>query len=223
MVFVARMTGARLDQAKIIGDVNASAGLISGEDSSIKIARQLVKALDGVPLGVSVKGMSEEEIDKLTSSGCDFVVFDINMPALILGKEEVGKFLMLEPSLDLGFARAVNSLDVDGVLISYSGENSFIDVKHLLVYRRFVEVIGKPAIVDLPCPITKAELTVLWQAGIVGLVVDSGQSVKVLRALGKMIGELPERAKSRRHEADVKLPHHGGSVSGEEDEEQEGI
>jgi len=223
MLLVAGLTGAKLDEAKTVADVNASAGLIRGEGSSTKIVGQMVKALGDVPLGVFVKGMSEEKIDELARLGCDFVVFDISMPALILQKEEVGKFLMIEPSLDLGFVKAINSLDVDGVFIGSRSENSFIDVEHLLICGRFVEIIEKPAIIDLSSSVTKAELTVLWQAGIVGLVASSNQSAETLRELGKMINELPEKTKSRRAKADVKLPHYGGSVSGEEAEEQEEI
>ncbi|UCD21486.1 MAG: hypothetical protein JSW22_05375 [Chloroflexota bacterium] len=223
MLLVVGLSGAKLDEAKIVSDVSASAGLIWGENSSTRIIGQTVKAIGDVPVGVFVKNMSADRIDELAKLGCDFVVFDINMPALILQKEEVGKFLMIEPSLDLGFAKGINSLDVDGVFISGKSENSFIDVEHIIACRRLVEIIEKPAIVDLPSSVTKAELTVLWQTGIVGLVASSQQSVKTLRELGKAIGELPEKTKSRRAKADVKLPHYGGSVSGEEDEEQEEI
>jgi hypothetical protein len=223
MLIVTRLSGAKLDEAKIVSSVNASAGLIWGEGSSNKIVGQIVKALGDVPLGVFVKGMNEENVDEFVSLGCDFVVFDMSISALILQKEEVGKFLMVEPSLDLGFVRAINSLDVDGVFINSKSENSFVDVERLLVCRRIVEIIEKPAIIDLPSSVTKAELTVLWQTGIVGLVTGSKQSTKTLRELGKMISELPEKTKSRCTKADVKLPHYGGSVSAEEDEEQEEI
>jgi hypothetical protein len=223
MLLVARLSGAKLDEAKIVSDVNASAGLIRGENSSAKIIRQTVKSLGDVPVGVFVNNMSADRIDELAKLGCDFVVFDINMPALILQKEEVGKFLMIEPSLDLSFVKGINSLDVDGVFISGKSKNSFIDVEHIIVCRRLVEIIEKPAIIDLPSSVTKAELTVLWQTGIVGLVASSKPSVKTLRELGRMINELPEKTKSRRAKADVKLPHYSRSVSGEEDEEQEEI
>jgi hypothetical protein len=109
------------------------------------------------------------------------------------------------------------------VFISSKSDDAFIDVEHLLVCRRFVEIIEKPVIVALPALVTKTELTVLRQTGIVGLVASSKRSAETLRELGKMINELPGKTKSRPAKADVKLPHYGGSVSGEEDEEQEEI
>jgi len=207
----------------IVADVNADAGLILSEGPSDKIVRQMVEAVGDVPLGVFVKGMSEEKINELVSLGCDFVVFDIKVPAAVLNKEEVGKFLMIEPSLDQGFARAINSLEVDGVFISSRDEDSFVAVEHLLVCRRFVELLEKPVIMALPSLATKAELTSLWQAGVDGVVAPSTQSAETLAELKKMIGDLPRGARGRRAKADVKLPHYGGFAASEEDEEQEEI
>jgi hypothetical protein len=170
-----------------------------------------------------VKGMSEEKINELTSVGCDFVVFDIRIPAAVLHREGVGKFLMIEPSLDQGLVRAINSLEVDGVFISSRGGDSFVAVEHLLVCRRFVELLEKPVITALPSLVTKAELTSLWRAGVDGVVAPSTQSAEVLVELKKLIGDLPRGARGHRAKASVVLPHYGGDVAGEEDEEQEEV
>jgi len=223
MLLIAGLSGTHVKEAKIVADANADAGLISNEDPNARIVKQMVEAAGDIPLGIFVKGMSEEKINELASLGGDFMVFDIRIPATILHKEDVGKFLMIETSLDQGFARAINRLEVDGVFISSRGEDSFVVVEDLLVCRRFVELLEKPVIMTLPTLITKAELTSLWQVGVDGVVVPSTQSVEALAELKKMIGDLPGGARGRRAKADVKLPHYGGFVSGEEDEEQEEI
>jgi hypothetical protein len=223
MLLIAGLSGTKVKEAKIVADVNADAGLILSEGSSARIVKQMVAAVDDIPLGIFVKGMSEEKINELASLGCDFVVFDIKIPAAVLNKEEVGKILMIEPSLDQGFVRAINSLEVDGVFISNRGEDSFVAVEHLLVCQRFVELLEKPVITTLPSLVAKAELTGLWQAGVDGVVVPSTQSVEALTELKKMIGGLSREARGRRAKADVKLPHYGGLVASEEDEEQEEI
>jgi len=223
MLLIAGLSGTQVKEAKIVADVNTDAGLILSEGISAKIVKQMVEAMGDVPLGVFVKGMSEEKINELVSLGCDFVVFDIRIPAAVLHKDKVGKFLMIEPSLDQGFARAINSLKVDGVFISIRDGDSFVAVEHLLVCRRFVELLEKPVIMSLPTLVTKAELTSLWQAGVDGIVAPSTQSVETLTELKKMIGDLPRGGRGRRAKADVKLPHYGGLVAGEEDEEQEEI
>ena len=223
MLLIAGLSGTQVKEAKTVADVNADAGLILSEGPSARIVKQMVEAVGNIPLGVFVKGMSEEKINELASLGCDFVVFDIRIPAAVLHKEDVGKFLMIEPSLDQGLARAINSLEVDGVFISSRGEDSFVAVEHLLVCRRFVELLEKPVITVLSSLVTKAELTSLWQVGVDGVVAPSTQSVEALIDLKKMIGDLPGGVRGRRAKADVKLPHYGGFVTGEEDEEQEEI
>jgi len=223
MLLIAGLSGTKVTEAKIMADVNADAGLILGEGPSARIVKQMLEAVGDVPLGVFVKGMGKEKIDELANLGCDFVVFDIRIPAAVLHKEEVGKFLMIEPSLDQGFVRAINSFEVDGVFISSRGEDSFVAVEHLLVCRRFVELLEKPVIMALPSLVTKAELTSLWQAGVDGVVAPPMQSVETLAELKKMIGELPRGARGRRAKAGVILPQYGGVVAGEEDEEQEEI
>jgi len=223
MLLIVGLSGTQAKEAKIVADVNADAGLILSENPSAKLVRQMVEAMGDLPLGVFVKGMNEEKINELASLGCDFVVFDIKAAAAVLHKEEIGKFLMIEPSLDHGLVRAINSLEVDGVFISNRGEDSFIAVEHLLVCRRFVELLEKPVIMALPSLVTKAELTSLGQVGVDSVVAPSTQSVEALAELKKMISDLPRRARGRRAKAGVKLPQYGGGVTGEEDEEQEEI
>ena len=222
MLLIAGLSGTKVNEAKIVADVNADAGLILGEGISAKIVKQMFEAVGDVPLGVFIKSMSEEKINELASLGSDFLVFDIKTAAAVLHKEEIGKFLMIEPSLDQGLVRAINSLEVDGVFISRGGD-SFVAVEYLLVCQRFVELLEKPVIIALPSLVTKAELTSLWQAGVNGIITPSTQSVEALSELKKMIGNLPRGARGRRAKADVKLPHYGGLVASEEDEEQEEI
>jgi len=222
MLLIVGLSGTQVKEAKIVADVDADAGLIVSEGTGTKTVRQVVEAVGNVPLGVFVKGMSEKEIDELVGLGCDFVVFDIKGAAAILRKKEVGKFLMIEPSLGQGLVRAINSFEVDGVFIS-SGGDSVMTVEHLLVCRRFVELLEKPAIMTLPSLATKEDLTSLWQAGVDGVVVPSTQSAEALAESKRMIGDLPRRARGRRTKVSVLLPHYGGDLAGKEDEEQEEI
>jgi len=220
MLLIAGLSGTQVKEAKIVADVNTDAGLILSQAPSIKIVRQMVEAAGDVPLGVFVRGMGDEEINELEGSGCDFVVFDIKAATTVLQKEGMGRFLMIEPSLDQGFARAINSLAVDGVFISSGGGDSFVAVEHLLVCRRFVELLEKPVMITLPSLVTKAELTNLWQAG-VGVVASSTQSVEALAELKKMIGDLPIGARGHRTKVGVILPHYGGGLAKEEEEDEE--
>lgn len=220
MLLIAGLFETQIKEAKTVADVNADAGLILSENASDKIVGQMAKALGNVPLGAFVKDMSEQKINEFASIGCDFVVFDITATAAVLYKEKIGRFLMIEPSLDQGFVRAINSLKVDGVFINNRDTNSFVAIEHLLVYRRFVEILEKPVIMTLPSLVTKAELTNLWQAGVNGVVAPLTKSLEALAELKKMIGDLPRGTRGRHKKIGVRLPHYGEGMASEEDDEQ---
>ena len=220
MLLVAEMSGTQIKEARIAADFNADAGLVLSEDTGAHVLRQIVESMGSVPLGVLVKGMDEKEVDELAGFGCDFVVFDIKGAAGILSRKEVGRFLMIEPSLDQGLVRAINNLDVDGVFVSKGG-SSFVAVEHLLVCRRLVELLEKPIIMTLPSLSKKEELTSLWQVGVDGVVAPRGWSPEGLAELKEMIGSLPRGRRGRRGRASVQLPHYDGGAVGEEDEQEE--
>ena len=221
MLLVVGLSGTQVQEAKVMTEIHADAGLIVSEGINAKAVRQVVEAVGDVPLGAFVKGMSEKEIDELVSLGCDFVVFDVKAAAGILGRKEVGKFLSIDPSLDQGLVRAINRFEVDGVFISARSGDSFVAVEHLLVCRRFVELLEKPVVVALPGLATKEELTGLWQGGVDGVVTPLRQSAQALTDLKTKIGDLPRGARGRRPKAGVMLPRHGEGVVGDENEEQE--
>jgi hypothetical protein len=220
MLLVAGLPGLKVSEAETIADMDADAALMLNQNLDIKLAKQMVEAAGDIPLGVFVKDMSEESVNELAGSGCDFVVFDVKMSALALQEERIGRFLMVEPSLEQGLVRAINSLDVDGVFLN-RGEESFITVEHLLICQRFNELLNKPLVVMLPSLVTSAELSNLWQIGIHGMIVPPTQPEEAFTELRGMIDNLPKGTKRRRGKIDVVLPHYGESVAVEEEEEEE--
>jgi len=221
MLLVLGLSGAQVKEAKMATDIKADAGLVLDQIPSVKVVRQMVEAAGDVPLGVFIEGASEDMTNELVSSGCDFLVLDTKAAAAILHKEAVGKFLMVEPSLDHGFVRAINSLEIDGVFLSSKGGDSFVAVEHLLVCRRFVELLEKPVMMMLPSYVTKAELTSLAQAGVEGVVTLPTESSEALAEVKKVIDDLPRGVRAGRGGAGAMLPRHGGVVAGEENDEEE--
>jgi len=220
MLLVAGLAGMDVKEADALTGSKVDAGLILSQNLKIRSLKQMVKAMGDIPLGVVIKGMSKKRAAELVGLGCDFVVFDMKTPVVALQGEGVGKFLMVEPSLDRGLVRAINALDIDGVFIN-RGEESFISVEYLLVCRCFSELLDKPLVVTLPSLVTSAELGSLWQVGMDGIVIPPAQPVEAFAELRKMIGNLPKRAKQRRGKVGVVLPHYGGDIAAEEEEEEE--
>ncbi|MFP3880456.1 MAG: hypothetical protein ACLFVA_05840 [Dehalococcoidia bacterium] len=222
MLLIVGLSGAKVNEAKRAADINADAGLIIDQIPSARVVGQMVEAAGGIPLGVFIDDAAEEKANELVSSGCDFLVLGIKAAAAILQNEEVGKFLMVEPSLDYALVRAINSLEIDGVFLS-KGIDSFVAVQDLLVCRRFVEFLEKPVMITLPPCVTKAELVGLSQVGVEGVVALPTESAEALAELKKLIDDLPRGIRTRRGGVGVMLPGHAGAVLGEEDEEEEEI
>jgi hypothetical protein len=219
MLLVLELPGTQPKEGKALAEVKADAGLILGDVPGAKVFKQMVEGAGDIPVGAVIKREGGRGIDDLVSEGCDFVVFDIGMGAAVLDKEAVGKFVMIERSLDQGLVRAINDLEVDGVLVA--GRDSFLAVEHLLVYRRFVELLEKPVIMSLPPTITKAELRALWEIGVDGAVASSTYSAEALVDLKKMISDLPGTKRGRRGKGGVVLPRYSVGVAGEEEGEEE--
>ena len=223
VLLIVGLSGTQVKEAKTLADINTDGGLILSEGTSTKSVRQIVEAAGDVPVGVCVKDMGGEKLDELGNAGCDFMVFDVKAPATVLHKEGVGKFVMIEPTLDQGLVRAINGFELDGVLITAGRGDSVVALEHLLVCRRFVELLEKPVIMALPSIVSESELTGLWLAGVDGIVTPAMQSVEALTGLKKMIGDLPRGARGRRAKVSVMLPRSSEGVVGQEDEEQEEI
>jgi hypothetical protein len=219
MLIVAALSGSLVKETRIAVDGRADAALVLKEGVGTKAVKQMIEAADDMPLGVLVKGMSVEETNEVVALGCDFVVFDIKAPSAVLHTEEAGRILITEPSLDMGLLRSVNSLGVDGVLVQFGGGYSFVSVEHLLVCRRFVELLEAPVMMALHSSVTSTELAIMWQAGVDGVLALPSQSTESLAELTEMIADLPRGARGRRAKVDVRLPHYGGGEDGDEDEE----
>ncbi len=220
MLLVAGLSGVGAEDAEAITGSNVDAGLVLNRGFKRGGLKRIIKAMSDIPLGVVVNEADKEKIGELINSGCDFVVFDMRTPVAILEKEGVGKFLMIEPSIDIGLVKAINSLDVNGVFIN-KGEEPFITVEQVLICQRFGELLDKPLLVTLPSIITSAELSNLWKAGVDGVVVPPAQPVEAFSNLRGMIDKLLVGTKRRQARVGVVLPHYGGDVIGEEEEEEE--
>jgi hypothetical protein len=221
MLLVAGISDMNVKEAEAAVDASVDAALIFEQCISSDDLTQMVKAMGDIPLGIFLGEDSKSDTGELAKSGCDFMVFDIKAPMAALQEGGIGRFLAVEPSLDVALVRAIDGLDIDGVLIN-RGKESFMTVEHLLLCQRFSELLDKPLLVALPSLSTNAELKNLWEAGIDGVVTAAGQGPEGLLKLKEMIGGLPTGVKRRRGRLRAVVPRSGVSLSTEEEEEEEG-
>jgi len=220
MLFVAGLSGVGAAEVTNAVRSNADAGLILNSDFKPGNLKKTIRAMGDIPLGILIRGIPEKKVSKLTNSGCDFVVFDMKASSTVLREEEVGRFLLVEPSLAQGLVNAINDLDIDGVFIN-KGEEPFITMKHLVVCHRFSKLLRKPLIVVLPSPITGIEITNLWKANAAAIVAPPTQPVDTFAELKEAINTLSEQTKHRRDKANAVLPQYREHISTEEEEEEE--
>jgi len=220
MLLIAGLSGLEVKEAKSVAGVNVDTALVLNQNFDTNMVKQMIKTLGDVPLGVFVKETSEEKVNELVDLGCDFVVFDIKAPVEVLPKEGMGKFLMIEPSLEQGLVRAINSLDVDGVFLG-CGEDSFITVEYLLICQRFSELLDKPLIAILPSLVNTDVLSKLQEAGVGGVVTPTAQPSQTFVELRKTIDNLPQKVERKQTKASAILPYYGGDTPIEEEEEEE--
>jgi hypothetical protein len=212
---------AGIDSMAVVKDVKALSGgadalLIFDPGDNKENLRRLVKAAGDVPSGIFMRGGKEEAL-AAGRIGCDFVALAFKSSASWLNKKDMGKFLVVEFSLDWNLLEALAGLDIDGVIVDSSGEQ-ICTVAQAILYQRLSYLSGKTLLVILPSSISGEELGCLWQAGVDGVIVPPGDSAEDVFKLRKMIDALPARAKRRRGAVDVKLPYCGSVVLEDEEE-----
>jgi hypothetical protein len=220
LLVIANLTKASAVEAKAIASAGIDAGIVSVAGLGSRSFGQLAKAMDDIPLGLFLTSAEKEEIDQSVGLGGDFVVFGLKTPLEAVSREDVGKLLRIEPSLDPGLARAINELPlmVDGVLVA--GEESSVTVERLLICQRFSELLTKPLLVTVDLSVTGTEVSSLFQAGVNGLVLPEKVTAETFAELKKVIGSLPKAAK-RKAKGTALLPQLGGELRAKAEEEEE--
>jgi hypothetical protein len=219
-LIVANLTKASAAEAKAIADAGIDAGIVMGVGLGAKGFAQLSKTIDDVPLGLFLGGVEKEEVAQSVDMDCDFLVFGLKTPLEAVSREDVGKLLRIEPSLEPGLVRAINELPltVDGVLVA--GEDLSVTVERLLTCQRFAELLSKPLLLAVNLSVTSAEINSLFQAGVNGLVLPEKVPAETFAELKKAVASLPKAAK-RKAKGAALLPRLGGGLGAEVQEEEE--
>ena len=238
--FTARQAASPQPKIQLIARLAAESaesltGHIAGADAVLlsisKLAtgaetlQKLSQSLPDIILGVWLKGSNNGDMKQLTKSGCDFVVFSAADTPLTTMKndKETGKILEVDASTSEGLLRTANELPVDAVIIA--GEEKGIQVltwQHLMLFKRFADLLTKPLMVPVPSQVTAGELEALWEAGVTAVVIEieAKQSENRLVKLRQEIDKI-EFSSRRSKRADALVPRTSqpsGRRAAEEDE-----
>ena len=205
----------------------ADAGLlrISRHRSDAKTLQKVSQTMPDIPWGGWLQDSTLGAMKQMTNTGYDFIVFPAtNTASAMLQDDEVGKILEVGTSLNEGLLRAANELPIDAVLIaSGQQEGQSLTWHHLMLFRRFADLLTKPLLVSIPSEVTSSELQALWEAGINGVVIEVTTEPPQDRSneLRQVIDQLAFPSPHQRKKAEPLLPDISEKPSRVTDEEEQ--
>jgi hypothetical protein len=105
--------------------------------------------------------------------------------------------------------RTVNDLSVDAVLLAEDKENGVsFTWKRMMLIHRFSSILSKPLLIEVTPGITSAEMQMVWDAGISGVLLktDAEQAETAAPALRAIIDKLSFPSKRKRDKSLAFLP-----------------
>ncbi len=148
--------------------------------------------------GVGPGALSNEDVERLVSSGCDFFVIDPETaPAALVSQTDVSTVVALSGPSDRETSLALRELGVSGSLCRPPTDMSEIAYRDLVAIRRMGASVGGALLVECPSEISGAGLAALKDAGVDGIVVPLSETERVMD-LAEKIRELPPRRRNSR-------------------------
>jgi len=221
LLFIAGLVKTGAAEAYSLAMAGIDAGVLSTKGLSHKSFAELTKAVGGgVSLGCSIDPTEKDAVAKSIDLGCDFIVFGLKTPLEAVNKEGLGRVLKIEPSLEPGLVRAINTLpiEIDAVLVA--GDEPALTIERMLVYQRFTELLNKPLLVTASSAITVEELKGLVKSGVNGVVLPETFSAEALANLKQSAIGL-SRGVKRKAKATAILPRVSGELENKVEEEEE--
>jgi len=223
MLLIATLAEADIDHlAERVAGADAGLLQIHSLSSGTKTVQKICKAVPSIPWGGWLRESGREGIKPIVDAGCDFVVFPAASSSLaILQNDEVGKILEVEPGLDPGLLKTIDDLPVDAVLIASEKEKDyFLTWHHLMLFRRCADLLTKPLLASVPSDVAANELQALWEAGVVGVVVETQPQGRISE-LRQIIDKLTFPSPRRRRKIEPLLPRIAEEKEAVPEEEEE--
>lgn len=220
ILLIANLTGASDTVIKGLVSSGIDAAVIGGEKVDKAVIQKLIKSTGEIPVGLLLTNADAEKVNEFVNEGVDFVIFNSSTPFSAVNREDVGKILAVNTSMEPGVIRAINALElpVEGVLIEDDGPA--VTIERLLVYQFFAGLVDKPLLASASPVITSVELTGLYKAGVNGLILPVGFKGKAVSELKVTIAGLPKLAK-KKSSGSALIPRISGGTKMDEDEDED--
>jgi hypothetical protein len=155
--------------------------------------------------GVSGGSLDNDDVDGITSAGCDFFLIDHSAPASVVGRPDVGMVVSMSEPVDRETAAALRSLKVDGSLNTSGVGSDGLSFGDLVDLVKIGATVGGVMLVEVSDRVADADLAALRDAGVDGLVVSLSET-ELVGHLAKSIRELPPRRRPESRGLSVSAP-----------------
>jgi len=212
----------KIPAMKTLSAMRASADsvVVVGDSETGELpVRKAVEVAGDMPVGVRLrKGAPLAEV--VSGSGCDFIICDADGPADVLALEGVGCFVEVAPGVESSSLRAIGALGVEAVLLSTGS----LDVGALAVViecRRVCTATGRPLVLQIGQPISTAQVSILWRAGVGALFIDAADGTDLLTSARAAVDAASYKLRQPVHDTSVSIGAHVASLNGSSPEEDE--
>lgn len=218
LVIAVNLTAFSRKELRQLETKDIDAGVLGTQGLDTATFEQWKNLLAGTPLGLMMEGDSKVDVGTFVDLGCDFFICGLKTPFEVINRGKAGKIVLVEPTLESGFARSINDLPVDAVLVNTP--EPLLTLEHVLICYRFAALISKPLLITIRAPLTADALEGLHQSGVNGVFLDAGFPPGSISDLKEAVENLP-RTPRKRPSAVPLLPRPAPGVEPEAEEEEE--
>jgi hypothetical protein len=172
--------------------------------------KKAIPTTPDIPWGVWLEEAGQDELKRAIESGCDFIVFPAAAALVAPADDSTGIIIRVDTSITEGPLRALNELPIDAVLVTLKSEkDGFLTWHQLMLIQRFGDIMTRPLLVSIPPGTGADELQLLQEAGIDGVVIDTGpdQPTGEIDRLRQVIDSLKQPTPRKQQKMEALLPH----------------
>ena len=207
MALVALVSSKHATGCAAVAGLAPDAVLLGGVDGPGSI-KELNSALPTVPWGVRSGQLTDESAQAYQESGCDLLAFSLEgTPVSAVSSDEIARVLCLDLDADERQLRSIDSLPVDVILLSLTGQAAPWTLADLASIAAISRRVNKYVLVEVSAPPGKKDLEAIRKAGVDGLVLDVGAvPAESLTELKESLLDMPRPRPGRRERATAIIP-----------------
>ena len=206
-------------EAKAAFEAGADAVVIRADAAKAGSAVEAVAA-KGNSVGVLTEALDEETAKALAKAGCDFVISGLaSTESVAVDTERMGHILIASEGMEDNTLRAIAPLGLDALYVERAAGGTMLANQLGLV--RLATFASTPLVVTVAAGVSVAELRVLRDSGVGGVIAPEGASGDDLKGLIKALVAVPAPKKARHDGAEMAIVPSAAAGHADHEEEEE--